>query len=82
MPDYKNMTIEQLERANQELMKRRQRIKGEQKQIAAELDSRQAEISARKKVSSMSDSEKAAAAQILKTEGIESAEAVGSPGAS
>jgi len=82
MPDYNQMTIEELEKANQELMEQRQKIKDEQRLIAAVLDRKQAEARAKAKVARMSDPEKAALAQVLKAGSIESAEAVGSPGAS
>jgi hypothetical protein len=78
--DYKNMSIEDLEKLNQDLMNQREAIKEEQRKIAAVLDEKCALRDAQRKAETMSDPEKAALLQILKPEGIRSEEKVGEPG--
>lgn len=79
MPDYNDMTLAQLAKKKTELSARREEILDEQKLIAAAIDVKVAEETARKKVEAMSPDEKKEIAQILGAEAIKSEESVGSP---
>ena len=81
MPDYKDMTLAQLEKKKTELSLKRDDILEEQKEIAEAIEKKTAVESAKAKVEAMSTEEKKEAAQLLGVEGIKSGEAVGNPGA-
>lgn len=80
--DYKNMTVEQLEKENQKLMQKRVDVKAEQLKLNEVLSIKVDEKKVRAKVESMTDKEKKIAVQILgEAGGIKSEEKVGMPGA-
>ena len=78
--NYDSMPLEQLELANEALADEAVKIREERAEIAAFIEKRVAEIEAKKKIESMSDSEKVALAQVLSASGIASKAAVGTPG--
>lgn len=78
---FHEMTDDELEALNQELMRQKAVIRLEQHKIHAVLTKRRAEQDARRQVARMSPAQRAAAAQIIQAEGIDSSEAIGEPGA-
>jgi len=74
--NYEQMTVEQLEAELQRISGERAALKEKAVAVHAVLDRRNAEAAARRKLAEMSDVEKAALAQIVAAEGIESGEAV------
>lgn len=78
--DYSSMSLVQLGSEQAKVMEQRQALSGEGKAIQTALDGKQAEIEARCTLERMSDPEKAALAQALGVRGVESEEAVGTPG--
>ena len=81
MPNYEEMTPEQLERENKKLMAKKAEIREEQLEINRILTEKQVEIQTKAKVEAMSDPEKEAMRQTLSSAGgIKSEEKVESPG--
>lgn len=76
----KNMTAEELESRYQEIEGERAALQVEAREVRAEIDRRAAEAEAVRKLATMSDPEKAALMQMLEAQGIQSAEAFGTPG--
>lgn len=82
MPNYENMSVEELEKKNIELSNERAKIRNEQKKVNAIREKKLATEGAKKKFSSMSPADKEAMAQVISNAGgIASKEDVGSPGA-
>lgn len=75
------MSVEQLQAQLDRLNAERDALKEQIRRITPVLDAKQAQAAAGRKLAAMSDSERAALAQLLRTEGIPSGEAVGTPGA-
>jgi len=73
---YEAMTVEQLEAELQRISEERAALKTRAVAAHAVLDRRNGEAAARRRLATMSDVERAALAQIVATEGIESGEAV------
>jgi hypothetical protein len=74
------MSVQELTMENLRLQKERDDIRSEQLAINAELTMRYAQERARQLAESMSDEEKAALAQAISVEGIDSSSGVGTPG--
>ncbi len=74
--NYEQMSVEQLEAELQRISGERAELKAQALSAHAVLDRRNAEAAARRRLATMSDVEKAALAQIVAAEGIESGEAV------
>lgn len=81
MPNYNRMSDEELAKTNTELSKEKDKILAEQMKLVKVLDERSAKASAKVKVDAMSEQERRAATQLLKTDSIKSEEEVGEPGA-
>lgn len=81
MPNYNRMSDEELAQAKSKLSGEKDKILAEQIKIVKLLDERSAKESAKIKVDAMSEQERRAATQLLKTDSIESEEEVGEPGA-
>ena len=79
--NYNEMSLEELILKNEELMKQRDALKKEAGKVSRAVDLKLADKSVRKKYEQMSHPEKQKLAQMLKSEGIESGEAIGVPGA-
>ena len=73
---YELMTVEQLTAELQRINEERAALREQAMAVHAVLDRKQAVETARRKLAEMSDVEKAALAQIVAAEGIESGEAV------
>lgn len=74
--NYEQMTVEQLTAELQRLNEQRAALREQAIAVHAVLDRKQAVETARRKLAEMSDVEKAALAQLVQAEGIESGEAV------
>lgn len=74
--NYEQMTVEQLTAELQRLNEQRAALREQAMGVHAVLDRKQAVETARRKLAEMSDVEKAALAQLVQAEGIESGEAV------
>jgi hypothetical protein len=77
---YDTWSIKRLEGKLQDLTEKRAALKAEAQEVHAALDRAQAAQAAEERVASMSDVERAALAQAIAANGIESGEAVGTPG--
>ena len=78
--NYEAMTLPELEKEKQELDKKRVGIKAEQLKICAVVEKKVDEKKVKEKIDSMTDKEKAIAAQVLGARAIVSEEEVGTPG--
>lgn len=74
--NFEQMTVEQLTAELQRLNEQRAALREQAMAAHAVLDRKQAVATARRKLAEMSDVEKAALAQLVQAEGIESGEAV------
>ena len=74
--NYEQMSVEQLTAELQRINEERAALKAVAGAVHAVLDRKQAVETARRKLAAMSDVEKAALAQVVAAEGIESGEAV------
>lgn len=74
--NYEDMSLDQLEKFNQDAMNKRDKIKEEQRKIVAVMDAKSIMEEAKKKAATMSDPAKVALLQVLRPEGIESEETV------
>ncbi len=74
------MNLEELEHAQQTINQERQHLKAQAVAIQHELDRRAVRARAQDALANMSDAEKAVLHQVLNTEGIPSAQVVGTPG--
>lgn len=75
------MSVEQLQAQLDRLNAERDALKEQIRRISPVLDAKLARTGAERKLAAMSDSERTALAQLLRTAGISSGEAVGTPGA-
>lgn len=81
MPNYEEMSLEQLDKKHLELREKRFEIKAEQVKLNAVREKLVDEKNVREKIEAMSDKEKKIATQILSNAGaIVSEEKVGAPG--
>jgi len=80
MPNYEEMSLEQLDKKHLELREKRFEIKAEQVELNAVREKRVDEKKVKEKIDGMTDKEKAIAAQVLGAKAIVSEEAVGEPG--
>jgi len=80
MPNYEEMSLEQLDKKHLELRKKKFEIKAEQVKLNAVREKMVDEKKVKEKIDSMTDKEKAIAAQVLGAKAIVSEEAVGTPG--
>jgi len=80
MPNYEEMTNDELRAENVRLFEERKALKAEQMKITAVLDKRIIAENVSKKLERLSDPEKAALAQVLEPPGVESPGKVGNLG--
>jgi len=81
MADLNAMTLEELEELEPNLAEARAALALQHKAVRAAIDARRAIHEAAAKLAGMSDAEKLALAQVLRAQGIESAEKFGKIGA-
>jgi len=81
MPNYEEMSLEQLDKKFLEMREERVEIKADMVKINAVREKRIDEKKVKEKIDGMTDKEKAIAAQVLVAKAIVSEEAVGTPGA-
>jgi len=79
MPNYEEMSLEQLDKKHLELREKRVEIKADMIKVNAVREKRVDEKKVKEKIDSMTDKEKAIAAQVLGAKAIVSEEAVGTP---
>ena len=80
MPNYENMTLTELDKAFLEMREKRVEIKADMVKLNAVREKMVDEKKVKEKIDSMTDKEKAIAAQVLGAKAIVSEEAVGTPG--
>ena len=73
---YDNMTLEELEKASQQIGVQRDALKAQGAQIQAVIDRKTAKANADRMIANLSDADKAALLQAIQGQGIASAEAV------
>lgn len=78
--DFTAMSVDDLEKFIQGTDEEIQELRNLKREAHAVLDVRNAETAARSRLETMSDPERAALAQILEAEGIDTEEVVGEPG--
>lgn len=78
MAEYDEMSVEELEQANQELMARKEEIREEQRHLHAVLDRKNQEAAAQARVEGMTETEREALQTVLtNVGGIDTGEEVG-----
>ena len=82
MPNYEKMSIEQLEKANEQLIQRREAIKAEQRLLAPVLDKKLQLRKAEERLSKMTKPQQEALKQVVRLQGVETGEDVISPAVS
>lgn len=80
-PNYDQMSVDELEKAIQNMAAEVREIKKEQKLAHLALDAKITAAEVARKLALMSDAEKLALVQAIKAEGVKSGEGVGIPGA-
>jgi len=80
MPNYEEMSLEQLDKKFLEMREERVEIKAEMVELNTVREKRIDEKKVKEKIDSMTDKEKAIAAQVLGAKAIVSEEKVGTPG--
>ena len=76
-----DMTLEQLEYTQQAINKERAQLKHQAMAVQHVIDQKTVEAEARRKYEAMSEPERAALHQLISSNGVHSAEAMGTPGA-
>ena len=80
MPNYEDMSLEQLDKKFLEMREERVEIKADMVKLNAVREKMVDEKKVKEKIDGMTDKEKAIAAQVLGAKAIVSEEAVGTPG--